>query len=37
MLTILALGALWGAWRAVKAARQSLRHLPRSNDDMVFF
>jgi len=37
MLTLLAIGALWGAWRTVTGAHRSLRNLPRSNDDMVFF
>ena len=37
MLTILAIAAAWGAWRAVQAARRSLGTLPRSNEDMVFY
>lgn len=37
MLTLLILVAAWGGWRAVSAALDTLRRLPRSNDDMVFF
>lgn len=37
MLALLTLAALYGGWRAVRAALQALRRLPRSNDDMVFF
>lgn len=38
MLSILILSVLAaGGWRAGRAAREALRHLPRSNDDMVFF
>jgi hypothetical protein len=37
MLSLLLIAALWGGWRTVRAARQSLRGLPRSNDDMVFY
>jgi hypothetical protein len=37
MLTILILAACYGGWRVVRAALQSLRNLPRSNDDMIFF
>jgi len=37
MLTLLILAALYGGWRATRAALQALRGLPRSNDDMVFF
>ena len=37
MLTILAIAAALGAWRAVLAARRSLGNLPRRNEDMVFY
>lgn len=37
MLALLSLAALYGGWRLVRAIRDSLRALPRSNDDMVFF
>ena len=37
MLTLLILAAAYGGWRVVRAALESLRSLPRSNDDMVFF
>ena len=31
------LAAAWGAWRIAKAALASLRDLPRSNQDMIFY
>ena len=37
MFTILILAALYGGWRAVHAARESLRGLPRRNEDMIFY
>jgi hypothetical protein len=38
MLIVLALaGVAYGAWRLAGAALQSLRGLPRSNDDMIFY
>ena len=37
MLMLLLLAAAYGGWRAARAAIESLRDLPRSNDDMVFF
>jgi hypothetical protein len=37
MLALITLAALYGAWRATRAALAALRGLPRSNDDMVFF
>lgn len=37
MLILLAFAAAWGGWRAVRAARESLRHLPRRNEDMVWW
>ena len=37
MLTLIALAAAYGGWRAWRAARESLRDLPRRNEDMVLF
>jgi hypothetical protein len=37
MFTLLILAAAYGGWRLVRAALESLRALPRSNDDMIFF
>jgi hypothetical protein len=37
MLIILTLAALYGGWRAVRAAVESLRALPQRNEDMVFY
>jgi hypothetical protein len=37
MLILLSLAVLWAGWRAARGARASLRALPRSNDDLVFF
>ena len=37
MLALLTVAALYGGWRAWRAASETLRRLPRSNDDMVFF
>ena len=37
MFTLLILAAAYGGWRVVRAALESLRALPRSNDDMIFF
>ena len=37
MLSILILAAVVGAWRVAHLALQTLRELPRSNGDMVFF
>ena len=38
MLTILLLvAAAYGGWRVVSAARESLRGLPRRNEDMFLF
>ena len=37
MLPIMILAALAGAWRVAHLALQSLRELPRANEDMVFF
>jgi hypothetical protein len=37
MLTLLILAAFYGGYRAVRAALDSLRALPRSNEDMIFY
>ena len=37
MFTALLIAAAYGGWRAVRAARESLRDLPRTNDDMIFY
>jgi hypothetical protein len=37
MLILLALVAAYGGWRLARATLASLRSLPRSNDDLVFF
>ena len=37
MLTLLILALAYAGVRAVVAATRSLRDLPRSNDDMVFY
>jgi hypothetical protein len=37
MLTILILAALYGGWRVARAVLESLRALPRSNEDMIFY
>lgn len=37
MFTILILAAVYGGWRAVQAALESLRGLPRRNEDMIFY
>lgn len=37
MLTVLALAAVYAAWRLLRAARDSLAELPRRNEDMVLF
>jgi hypothetical protein len=37
MSTFLILLAAYGGWRAVSAALATLRQVPRSNEDMVFF
>jgi hypothetical protein len=37
MLILLALAGTYAGWRAVRAAWMSLRNLPRSNDDLVFW
>jgi hypothetical protein len=37
MFTLFILIGAYGAWRVAQAALESLRNLPRSNDDMIFF
>jgi hypothetical protein len=37
MLTILIIAALYGGYRVARAALESLRALPQSNEDMVFY
>jgi hypothetical protein len=37
MLTVLILALAYAGARALVAAVQSLRNLPRSNDDMIFY
>jgi hypothetical protein len=37
MLSLLIALALYGGWRAGRLATQTLRQLPRSNEDLVFF
>lgn len=37
MFTLLILAAVYGGYRAVRAALESLRALPRSNEDMIFY
>ena len=37
MLIVLALASVYGGWRVLHTARTSLRQMPRSNDDLVFW
>lgn len=37
MFTFCILAAVWAAWRVTAAALASLRDLPRSNQDMIFW
>ena len=37
MLALFSLIALYGGWRATRALLDTLRRLPRSNDDLIFF
>ena len=37
MLSLLLVAGAWAGWRVTRAALDSLRGLPRSNDDMVFY
>ena len=37
MFTLLILAALYGGYRAVRAALESLRAVPQRNEDMIFY
>ena len=37
MLIILGLATAWGGWRITRAALASLRSLPRSNEDWIYY
>ncbi len=37
MFTFLMIAGVYGAYRVARAAIESLRHLPRSNEDMIFY
>ena len=37
MFAVLILAALYGGYRAVRAALESLRALPQRNEDMIFY
>jgi hypothetical protein len=37
MIALLSIVALYGGCRATRAVLDTLRRLPRSNDDLVFF
>ena len=37
MLIILGIAAVWGGWRITRAALASLRGLPRSNEDWIYY
>lgn len=38
MFTVLLIAAVtYGGWRVARAAIESLRGLPRTNDDMIFY
>ena len=37
MFTLLILAAVYGGYRAVRAAVDSLRALPKCNEDMIFY
>ncbi len=37
MFTLFILAAAWAGWRVGAAALGSLRSLPRSNQDMIFY
>lgn len=37
MFTIFIIAAAYAGWRLALATLESLRALPRSNDDMIFF
>jgi hypothetical protein len=37
MFTLLLIAAAYGGWRVARAALESLRSLPRTNEDMIFY
>jgi hypothetical protein len=37
MITLLVLAILYGGYRVVRAALESLRALPQRNEDMIFY
>jgi hypothetical protein len=37
MFTLLLIATAYAGWRAVRAAIGSLRELPRTNEDMIFY
>jgi hypothetical protein len=37
MFTLLILATLYGGYRVTRAVLESLRALPRSNEDMIFY
>jgi len=37
MIALFSLAALYAGWRIARAAYDAVRHLPRHNDDLVFF
>jgi hypothetical protein len=37
MFTLLLIAVAYGGWRVVRAAVESLRGLPRTNEDMIFY
>ncbi len=37
MFTIFTIAAAYAGWRLTRATLESLRGVPRSNDDMIFF
>ena len=37
MFTLLLIATAYAGWRVVRAAIESLRGLPRTNEDMIFY
>jgi hypothetical protein len=37
MIALLSLAVVYGAWRVARATLDTVRRVPRSNDDLVFF
>lgn len=37
MVALISLAVAYGAWRMARAAYDTVRRLPRRNEDMVFF